>query len=543
MVIEWQRILATHAKLIIVTITICTFLSLGYAMYRPDVWTASQGILIRDEALGDMPQLGRFESTDAMQTAEETILELSRFPSVLKAALEDVGPETNKTKTGWPTADDVEQLREKIGVTAPGGAQFGRTEMLYVTVKANNPDRAVSLTNAIVNRLERQLQIVRRERYVSIIAELERTVSVAEVELEAATLQIESIERKVGTDLASLRDITDNQAGEGSLVREFNDLKRELRTLQSTINQQEKLRSVLLKARRDPDSLLATPSSLLAAQPSIKRIKDGLIDARFTTSRLLGVMTEDHPSVKAARIAEQEMRDHLYDELEVAILGLGTDIETSEHRAAMLQSQIDESANNLLGVGSLRARYSNLRADIENKTKFLDDARFNLAEARASQQAAGDVSLITRVDQAIPSSRPIGPGKRQIVLGGFGGGLIIAAGLIFLLEPVGFSQTCMYSQLGGHWSGSNRRVVESKFQALQPANIDRRATDRVGGRRQMDALPPVHRALLADFVGHLTRKAREGTALKSSDQEVRFEPGATPAAPDLEATDHSSSRV
>ena len=508
--IDWQRILKKHARLIVVSTLLCTFMALFFSLIKQDVWTATQGLLVRDEALGDMQRVGRFESTDAMQTAQETILELSRFPSVVRPALTQVGPgKSAKHRSDFPTDDDFEGLQKNISVSAPGGAQFGRTEMIYLTVKAEDSARAVKLTNAVVDHLEKQLQLLRRERYVSIISELERTVKLAHNELERATKEIERIEAAVGTDLVSLRDLTDNQSGEGSLVREFSDLKREIRVAKATVASQENLRRVLIKAYKNPRSIVATPNDLLTTQPSIKRLKDGLIDAQLRTSQLLGIMTPQHPNIKAAKLTEKQIQRQLYNELRIAIRGLDADLEVSRAKVANIADLLSSSEDSLLDVGKLRARYSNLRAEVENKTNFLDQAVLDLAKARGNQRASTEVSLLTRIDKPIPSIRPVGPGKKTIVLGGMFGGLAIAGGLIFLIEPIGAPNlpTGDFRQFG-YWGGPNRR--------LQDKMTGRRIGDRTDvdghkkpARRATDALPASHKALLEDFVQRLTNIGHE----------------------------------
>lgn len=512
--IDWQRILRKHIRLIVASTLVCTFCALGFAICKKEVWTATQGLLVRDEALGDMQRVGRFDSTDAMQTAQETILELSRFPSVMRPALTKVGP-AKATKKSFPSEKDIEALQKSINVSAPGGAQFGRTEMIYLTVKANNSNRAVALTNSVVDQLEKQLQLLRRERYVSIIAELERTVKIAQDELNKATEEIEHIESIVGTDLVSLRDITDNQAGEGSLVREFSDLKKEIRAANAVIASQENLRSVLIKAYRNPKSIVATPNDLLITQPSIKRLKDGLIDAQLRTSRLLGIMTPQHPNIKAAKLTEKQIQSQLHNELKVAIRGLDADLEVSRGKARNINLLLGSSEDSLLSVGKLRARYSNLRSEVENKTEFLDQAVLDLAKARGNQRASTEVSFLTRVDKPIPSIRPVGPGKKTIVLGGIFGGLAIAGGLIFLLEPIGAPRPAPSGDLHqmGYWGGPNRRLADQiTGRRATDHQLENRRENPDPKRRATDALPASHRALLEDFTEHLTKRAHHPVA-------------------------------
>ena len=66
-----------NLRLVVLPIAIFTFLSLVYAVLKPNVWDATQALFIRDESTSAVERGGRFESTDAMQTAQETIYELS----------------------------------------------------------------------------------------------------------------------------------------------------------------------------------------------------------------------------------------------------------------------------------------------------------------------------------------------------------------------------------------------------------------------------------------------------------------------------------
>ena len=61
----------------------------------------------------------------------------------------------------------------------------------------------------------------------------------------------------------------------------------------------------------------------------------------------------------------------------------------------------------------------------------------DLADVRTSQAAALSSSLIARIDEPQPDNSPVGPGFPTIVAAGFGGGLILGFGLVFLTAPLG----------------------------------------------------------------------------------------------------------
>jgi hypothetical protein len=147
-------------------------------------------------------------------------------------------------------------------------------------------------------------------------------------------------------------------------------------------------------------------------------------------------MSEDHPAVVAAKASEQEISQHLHQEISIAIKGLELDLRLANERVARLEEQRKDVQNRLVHLATIRAQYSNLAAAVRNRGETLKTAQQELAEARASQASAHTANLITLVGQPNVGSRPAGPGKTMILLGGIIGGLALGAGIVFLtIEP------------------------------------------------------------------------------------------------------------
>ena len=157
-----------------------TFLALVYALSVPRYWSATQALYIRDEGNGASDRLGRFESVDAMQTAQETMSAGRTAPECSwRRPSGQVGPEkplNRSQQAKWPSPRVLEGFRRQVFVKAPSGSQFGRTEMIYLTVKARTSSRAVALTGAVTTHLVTRMQQLRKEKYDGIVAELQQTV-------------------------------------------------------------------------------------------------------------------------------------------------------------------------------------------------------------------------------------------------------------------------------------------------------------------------------------------------------------------------------
>jgi uncharacterized protein involved in exopolysaccharide biosynthesis len=434
---EIVHILRNHLWLWLVPVVVCT-LSVGiYGLMRKPSWRATQTLYVRDEAIGKLGPPGRFENVDAMKAAQETIQEVARNHAVVKASLQEAGPPDGATPTAaWPTVDDVQQLRKVIRVNAPKGTEFGRSEVIYLSVDGPSQKRAADLTKAVCDQLDARLKTLRNKRARSVIRELQQTLELARADQAESTRRLEQIESDVGSDLGELRILNDAGAGDSNLRRALNEIKNELRqarTRQTMLEQQQKL---LLAARQDPEELIATPNQLLESQPALRRLKDGLVDAQLRTADLSGRMSNDHPLVKAAIESERRVRKDLHAEVEVALRGVNADLEVNRALVASLEKQAADVEQRLDRLAHLRARYSNLVADVKQRGQILDDAQRDLAEARADEGAAQSASLLTRIDEPVVDDDPLGPGLGMMLALGFGGGLMIGLGAVFMTVPI-----------------------------------------------------------------------------------------------------------
>lgn len=409
-----------------------------YAVLRPATWDASQALMVRDEAMGASSRPGKFLQLDDMKTVQETILELARNRSVLAAALADVGPDAkNMNVRPWPNDAAVVALQSRVKLTPPKGAEFGKTEVFYLNVEAENPTRAVALTAAICKELQARSQELRDLKAQSLISELVKTAELAKAGLATTTEKLTKIESRVGTDLGELRLLNDTNGGESPLRHSVSEMEHELRDAHQAIEANEELLAVLTASKNDTGSLTAAPNRLLESQPVLRRLKDGLVDAQLRTAALAGNMTSDHPLVAAAKISESEIAAHVREEIDGAIRGVQVELRLSQNRAAALESQLADARQRLTGLAEMRAEYGNLVNERNQRSDIVKAAEQELAEARASQAAARTASLITAIDAPVAGDSPVGPGKATIVFGGMVGGLFVGLGIVFLTVETG----------------------------------------------------------------------------------------------------------
>lgn len=423
-----------HPLRLAVPAVLTTLVALAAVLVRPATWEATQALIVRDEAAGSrLSRPGKFDHADAMKSVQETILELSHSRGVLEAALREVGPaEPTAVTAEWPSARDVEALQDVCKLTPPKGAEFGKTEVFYLKVQAASRERAIALAAAVSRHLQGRFEELRKTRAESVTNELQKTVSLAESDLQSSTAALSVMERSLGRDLAELRILNESPSGDSDLRKMSVELEAELRTQKAALYANTELLNLLKDAQADPGRLLASPSRLLDSQVGLKRLKDGLVDAQLATAKLEGTLADDHPLLKAAKVAELEIGRHLHDELNIAIKGVEVDVRLAQNRIQNLDSQLTELNARRDRISNLRAEYANLVSVTRHRTEILKTAQLELSEARATEAAAHRVNLISLVDGPDTGSRPAGPGRTTIVLAGLLGGLLIGAGLIFL---------------------------------------------------------------------------------------------------------------
>ncbi len=475
-------------------------LGLFYVLFlKGDTWVASQGLIVRDEATGAVMRLGRFQSQTEMKAAQETVLEMARNAQVLRGALATVGRER-----GWftwlsgerpPTSAEVEELAKNgIEVRAPRGAELGTTEVIYLDVKQPSRARALELNKAVCEQLEKRLQQVRKARADGVIAELTTARAVAQLNLEKATERLQAMEAEAGADLSDLRGLTDNNIG-GSTNRQILDsIKTELRQAELQHQQVATDLNLAAEAFENPEQLLLTPGKLVNSQPGLKKLREGLADARIVSSQLKGRFTPSHQLVVAAEQTEARIREQLREELGLSVRSLTKDEEIAANRVKRLKRQQTQLEARLETLARIRADYGNTVSEVRARNAELQDTERELAQAQASRDAAITSSLVTRLDAPIIGESPIGPGRSTILAGATLSGLFFGLGVVFLLTPLDGAGN--YGRRRNDYSGGTGRRISDQSPSSAQASAAASAEPAPASGAGMELQQAIKRSIL-----------------------------------------------
>jgi polysaccharide biosynthesis transport protein len=423
----------THVRWWVVSAVVGVVVAAAYSLVSSREWRATQALMLRPEAASVSEQkLGKFSDLSEMKLLQATILELAKSHSVMEATLRSVGPKGWFPSAQFPTAQDLETFRQQIDMRPPGGAEFGQTEVFYLSVRDTNRERAAKLVAVLADELEKRMQNLRDDRAQSQVAELNKTVAMAEADLSARTDKLSQFEASIGADLVELRSMTANVSGQGEVSQELQAIEADRRGNVARQHDDAQLLILLKAAQEDPRQLIAMPSSLLSSQPALSQLKDALVQAQVHTASLLGTYADDHPYVLAAKETETRLQAQLHDELSLAIKGIEVDSQLAADRAASLDHNTQAGRERLARLASARAEYANLVSAVDNHTKLVETARKNLADARADHASAHSASVLGRIDGVESGVAPIGPGRVTITAAGGVAGLTFGFGLVFL---------------------------------------------------------------------------------------------------------------
>ena len=403
-----------------------------------NLYTARQTLIVRDDLLGQSLKPGQFESLDLMKSAQETILEISRKPQVIRHALKMIGPARVGwfgVSDDWPTDEEIEDIQGSITLSAPNGAEFGHTETVVLGTKSSSRERASAFVLALLEEIDIKINEVRELRLNSMKNELTIIRDSARESLSTSAKLLMEMEREIGPDLPTLRALSDPQAGDSSMSQTLLQIRSERRQFENKLHSARSQRETLLAATHDPNAILATSDELFSFQPSLSRLKQELIEAQSALAESIGRYEQAHPQVQKQQEQVRSMHAQIHEELDSAQRGLESQIESLEQKVAKTRAQQAEIDDRFNKISAKRVDYLRLDEEVKKKSEVFNEAQGNLASIQRLDSKEFAVTLLTPVDEPQVSTRADGLGKTTTILGSGIAGLLAGFGLVLLLAP------------------------------------------------------------------------------------------------------------
>ena len=426
--------LRKHYKLWLIPTAAFFLLSLIYAFFGSKKWQASQALLIRDELIGRAYATpGRFDSTESLKSTQEIISEIAHNPSVVRKTLQDADVQGKfQGNPEWPSAKLVEEMQQQISVIAPGGAEFGKTEMVEIRIIGRTPEQAKKLLGALANQVEEHLREVRADRAESMALELNESVILARGNLEQAAEDLQQIETALGSDLVEMRNLNSPNSLSSSLQSSLIAIRAETRQAVSEDELVEKQVLLLTAAQDDVAAIKSTPEEILKLLPVLNDLKQGLATAQLSLSQDLGRYDSNHPQIQTNQTRIEAIKREIRNEVALTIEAKSKERLITSQKIQRLKKDEKKISDRLAEISRKRVQYEKTVGLVQQRQESLTAARNELDRMRSIQQAAGKVNLFTRIDQPHVGSRPLGMSKRYLVAAGTGLGLFLGIGLVMM---------------------------------------------------------------------------------------------------------------
>ncbi len=409
-------------------------LAIVYALFlRTETWSARQSFIVRDDLTGQSFKPGRFESQESMKSAQETILEISRRPQVIRNTLEKLGPGPgDPAGPNWITDELIEDVQGSISFSAPNGAEFGKTEVIVLTTQATTRERSRQFIETLSDEIVDKVNQVRSLRLQGMQAELIQARDGAMRQQQIAEQALQEMDARLGSEIGVL---TESQSGESPVELEIREIKALKRSLETEVQTAESTHKALLKVYENPDQLLYLSGDLLNQSPGLATMKTELVRLQSQLATVSGGKRDSHAEVQAARRAVDQMEAQIFQSLKGEMAGLQNSIARRRQRMEQLDDEIATLKGQLVELGKSRAKHLRLTVQVQELTEAANEAQTALTKIQSLAEAARTVGLMTLVDEPQVSSRPDGLGKKAIAAAGGLGGLIFGLGLVMLIAP------------------------------------------------------------------------------------------------------------
>jgi len=421
--------LQRYFPLLIVPAIVGLVLAMFYAFFlMPETWTARQSFLIRDDLSGTAFKPGRFDSEESRKSAQETILEVARRPLVVRNVLEKLGAESSLSGSNWITDEVIEDTQKEIDISAPNGAEFGKTDAIVLTAQASSRERTRKFIELLSEEIMTQTNRIRSLRFESMESELYQAYQAAGQARDDAIDRLDKLDQRLGSDFGFLS----LQGGQPSGVE---GIKSEILRKQDELEKAESVFAALLKAFENPSDVAQLPSEVLVAQPTLEKTMAKLIDLREQLHIAKGLYSNKHARVRALGTSIEFSQKQLYDSLTGEMAGVQQDIALKKRQLSRLKNRIQELKERLIRLSKSRSEHLALTTQVQQLGETANRAKTAWTETKSRAKTARTVGLITPTDVAQVNSRPDGIGKKAVALAGLLGGLLVGMGLVLLIAP------------------------------------------------------------------------------------------------------------
>ena len=402
-------------------------LGLTMAYTLPPVYEAEAQLLV------ESPQIPGDLAASTVEVSAPEILQIIRQRLLTRANLLDISREfgVHADRPAMTPDAIVQDMRNRISMGLPrtrDAAYF-----VSLSFEASNGPLSARVTNELVTRVLEQNVSMRKAASGQTLEFFQQEV--ARLDKEIADQGQRILQFKLKNQDALPESLDYRRTRQASLQERILQVERELSSLR---DRRDRLKEMFERT----GSITVSEQDMSPEERRLIQLQDDLATA-------LTVYSEQNPRIQnlkrrvevlenkvaEQRAAEGQGTEDLspYDiqmaDIEGQMQFLAEQKATIEEELVQLNESIDDTPSNAITLGTLERDYENLRVQYNQATA-------DLAAARTGDQieAQSRGQRITVIEQAVAPREPTSPNRRKIALMGIGGGIVLGAGLIALLE-------------------------------------------------------------------------------------------------------------
>ncbi|WP_425041430.1 GumC family protein [Primorskyibacter sp. S187A] len=424
----------------VLTVVICSVLGILIARTLPTVYESEALLVVESEQIpGDLAETTvRVQAVEQLQIIQQRILARSILTEMANRL--DIYADRRRAGERPLTADEIVQdLRERIKIRITGGANARNVSATLVNIAFTAPTGplSASVTNEIVTLILREdvgmrTSVAREtlEFFEQEVARLDRELSTA----SAAVLEFKEANIEALPDSLDFRRSQQAAAQERLVL-----LERQTAIL---LDQQERLKRLISLASESTDRIpqeAATPE-----QEQLQALKD-------QRRQLLAILSPENPRLKLIDqqiapleeiVSAQMNAQVLTDDGEVMTPGqlqlaeIEGQLEFLEDQKTQITAEIDRLTTSIEATPGNASTLSSLErayAAIQQQYNEAVAARAK-AETGDTIEALSKGQRITVIEQAVAPNQPTSPNRPLIAAAGVGGGVVLGAALVLLVE-------------------------------------------------------------------------------------------------------------
>jgi succinoglycan biosynthesis transport protein ExoP len=310
--------------------------------------------------------------------------------------------------------------------------------LIHISMSGRTPQEAVALTNAMADTVAAYDKNVERQQYTLAREFMERQVEQAQATLRAEQNALLTFETQHDVALESARN-----AQYVNLQAQAQQADVGLREVEAKLAGTRALLSKESPTRSEPD---------IVANPVAQDLRTQLAGLEVALTSMLVAHTDAYPGVIALKGQIQAAKDRLATEVGKIVAGERVvnnpvwdaldqslaDLETQKlallAQKDAIQQVIDQTRRDLPAITRTQAQLAGLNSVVTAQERVLTDLQARLAEARLREQEAQNIGALSVVDHAASAAPNPFHQARFLVTLSLVLGLLLGAGLAFLLE-------------------------------------------------------------------------------------------------------------